>query len=240
MRVSRWSSGIQLAPRANTGSPLIRRTKAEPNSSARRVQLDRAQADAAVPAVEALLADRELHVGLVERLRAVGDRPPEVGVGDPHLEHCGGASWGHGAGDRRVAHADAQVEGRFHVLQARTLDVDVHRDGRVAAGDGDERADGGQPRGAPALDARRLPEAGGLQVGPPVPAEAARHLADHVQRCRIGAGAAADALRPPARRASARWRSRPRGWSRPSPGRGRRTGRCGACSRCGPPRHRRA
>ena len=47
MRVSRWSSGIQLAPLTKIGRPLIRKVKAVPCVVGAGVQLDGAEADAA-------------------------------------------------------------------------------------------------------------------------------------------------------------------------------------------------
>ena len=43
-----------------------------------------------------------------------------------------------------------------------------------------------KPGRAPAFDARFAPDAGGDEVGPPVPAVVARHLADRVERVGIG------------------------------------------------------
>src|SRR6266536_1042071 len=93
--------------------------------------------------------------------------------------------------DRRVV--VLHRHGRVHVADShgqrevvagpRVFDAGVYLDpaGTIVR-DRREWTDLGEACDGPTFEAYRLPEARGLQVRSPVPAEAARHLADHVKR----------------------------------------------------------
>ena len=210
MRVSRWSSGIQLAPRANTGAPLIRSTNAEPYSSAevssstvrspmRRCQLSRRSSSTG-----------ELDVDLVQRLRAVPDRPPEVGVGDRTSSTADDApGWSvpvTTTSPTRTRTSSVARPPRGPSARRRRARETVASE----PGDGDERADRGQAGRPPPLDATpasRAPRSAGRGPSP------SRSCRPSCGPCSAGPGTRRGGRRcapPPARRASGRWRSRRR------------------------------
>ncbi len=131
--------------------------------------------------VHGLSVGQQCHGQVVAGLRAVPDRPPQVRLRYEHGGHAGVAV--HRDAGLLAAHSGQQLQPGG----ARALDVhvDLHPAGAVGV-HGHQRACGGEPGGVPALQPDGLPDARGLQVGAPVPAERAGHLADHVERVRVG------------------------------------------------------
>jgi len=123
----------------------------------------------------------QLDLKVVQRVLAVSLWPPQVGVRHVDVQGCLGRGWPH-----HVAHLPTRDP--REKLQARgcsrTLQVDRDADPSVTAGNGDGRADPGEPGGAPRFQGDRPPDARGDQRGTPVPTEVAGHLADEVDRVR--------------------------------------------------------
>ena len=177
------------------------------------VQTHRAQADAALPAVERLrcvvggvgvgVGGMDAHLEVMEGVLAIADGPPQGRLVDGEHHHRGRRprSDRRGAVDHVAAPGRRETRGEdervVRILGTGVLDVDLdaHGGAAVVVLDGDERAHRREPRDPPPLKTRGAPDAGGLQVRSPVPAEAAGHLAHHVQRVRILQRSRADPIR---------------------------------------------
>lgn len=146
---------------------------------------DRPQSEATGPAIQELLPRQELHLGLVQRLLAVADRPPETRIGHVHPHHGVGVMRRE-LGDHLLAgEPDEQSQGfRRRVAGPLDRDVELHR--RVFLGRLDhQRPHGVETSRAPRLQADRPPDPGGDEVRAPVPAEVAGRLPDGVERVRV-------------------------------------------------------
>ena len=194
-RVSRWSSGIQLAPLTKSGRPLTTNVNGVPCSSGvvstatLRSPIRRAQVSSGVPASSSSVTSRSCRVASPYprgHQRAGWATVTSTTATDAPAATRPGTSL--------LAQPHRHSEIACRRADPGPLEVDVHRDGgrRVVVRHRDQRPHRGDPGHPPALDRHGLPEAGGLQVGPPVPPEAAGHLAHHVQRLRVGARPEAD------------------------------------------------
>ena len=115
-----------------------------------------------------------------ERLVAVTAWPPQRRLGDLEVENGGVADDVGGSGAAFTGGADRQP------CSGVPRHVGVHLDPADTVDDRDQGSNRGQPGRTPPLDPRRPPEAGGHEVGSPVPAVVARHLADRVERMGVG------------------------------------------------------
>ena len=151
------------------------------------VELDGAESDAAGPGFLP-----RAHRDVVERLGAVSARPPEFSLRHLDRDH-----------DRRGAGCDIQP-GRVPTrdrrrdadrLRARLpLEVDLEAHDASGAVRDREWAHGGEAHPGPAVDADRLPDAGGHDIRSPVPTEVARGLADRVEGVVVDVRAGAEQL----------------------------------------------
>lgn len=161
----------------------------------RAVHFHGPEADPPVPGVEgALFAtgtggffdEREFQV--VQGLAAVAAGPPQVGVGHLKCQH-------HVRPLHRAARlGESASDGGAHGERAGRplrgpLDLHPQLDAAGAAVDRHQRAYAGQPGRRPPLQPDRAPDTGGHQGRTPVPAEAARHLADVLEGFRVDVGA---------------------------------------------------
>ena len=124
---------------------------------------------------------QQLDAQVRERLLAVPARPPErrFGTSKTSVAASPASRWPRRSVPRRRRGAVSRAGGvPGH--------VDVHLDPTDAVDHRDEGPHRGQTGRAPAFDARFAPDAGGDEVGPPVPAVVAGHLADRVERVGIG------------------------------------------------------
>lgn len=150
------------------------------------VEGDGTESDPALPAVEdRAVGVKQLQLRFVQRLFAVASGAPQGGVGD--LDGEGGVGAVDGGGGGVVADAGAGGE-PVGAAGLGAFDVDAQFGETGRAVEGQVRADAGEPGGGPVLQAGGLPQAGGDQGRPPVPAEGAGHLADVLERLGVGVG----------------------------------------------------
>ena len=148
----------------------------------RGVDGDRAEAHPPGVGVHGRTVGEERHAELVQRLRAIADRPPQLSVGDQHGDRRGVADHDHASfaavhpSDDGVGVGAGGVQPCVHLDPSGAVRVDGH-----------QRTDLREAYGVPRLEPDRFPQAGGLQVWSPVPTEGTGHLADRVVRVRVGA-----------------------------------------------------
>ena len=169
------------------GSPLTTRVKPVPCASARGVQLDGAEADAALPARPARRAPRRRQRQLARRTAAVRrSRAATTGPASGHLERVRRPVVPGDRGARAASPADpwprsAQPAPRPAVRSTSTRELDH---GRCRP----STVTSGRTRASRAVDqrssrtGRQIPAV--TSVGPPVPAEGAGHLADVLDTAR--------------------------------------------------------
>ena len=145
-----------------------------------RVELDGAEPDAPAPAVQPSRRARQRHLDRVQPLVPVAVRPPQLGVGDRHVDDHAGLPGRQGRGHALTA--EPHLDRQRAVRTRRPLNLDVRAqptDGAVDLGQRPHRRD---PRPGPGLQRQGPPDAGRHQVRAPVPTEVSGHLADRVER----------------------------------------------------------
>jgi len=123
----------------------------------------------------------ELDLDVVQRLRAVPDRPPALHLGERERHGRGRVITGQAAGCLHAADAHRHDDR----VVARALELDVHRDRAAVAVRRSDDARLRETRDRPGLEPDRLHDAARVGRDAPIPAEAARGLADRVIRERV-------------------------------------------------------
>ena len=163
----------------------------------RGVDGDGAEADSSRIAVQRGALTRAPRAGepdleVVQRVRSVTGRPPQLGLGHGHHDNADARS--HRDCHVRAVAGDVGREVEVDVVtEAGPLDFDVDPDAaRAVFVDGDQWAHLPEAGRVPALEPHGLPDAGGLQVRSPIPSEATGHLAHHVERVAVDVLAATE------------------------------------------------
>ena len=127
---------------------------------------------------------------------AVASGGPALHGGHPSRERRLALTGGHIGGHGGSADLDLDLDGGHRAGRV-PLELDVRVQHPVGAVEGGQRPHRSQPDVAPGLDGDRAPHARAGQVGAPVPAIAASHLADGVEGVRVHVGPGAQLLGQP-------------------------------------------
>ncbi len=158
----------------------------------RGVQFDAAKSQPALPAIEFMIAGGQYESQLSQRLLAVANGPPYRRIRDVNDECRRGTAMINCALDTLAENVSGQDERRFRIKTFQ-FNPQLHPTGPTIV-ESHERHYLSYPRNAPTLQPHRLPETSRAQVRPPVPAKAAGHLANEVERRRVWPGAVSKSL----------------------------------------------